>query len=143
MSFKKLGPLAVLLVSGAIFFAIMIGMGFFGESEHRERTRVSEAYVLMLSIFESSPQQLTQSDRSRLGLPKRVTNEDADAANEMPRTIDFTIDLVDSKLVATFADDQEAISGGTIYLIRLGPAGAPLKCGGTIPAKYLPIVCRQ
>jgi hypothetical protein len=60
----------------------------------------------------------------------------------MPSLIDYTVDVAGSDLVATFGANQDGLSGHTIYL-RLSADRKSASCGGTVPVKYLPTLCRE
>ena len=143
MSLGNPHPALVLLASCVIVFGGLLLLGGLGERDHRQRSRVSDAFGSLHEIYDAFPRQLSESDRGRLGLPKKIRREYGDVANEMPSSVHYTIDVVGSSLVATFDDDQEAISGLTIFLSRSGATGSPFKCGGTTPQKFLPVICRQ
>ena len=127
-----------------LLFGGCVALGLFGEREHRQRSRVSEAFSELHRVLEAIPGGVAPNERKRLVLPLRH-HEERDPVRdvaEFPKTTDFSMDIVGTDIVATFSDDQEAVSGKTVWLRRPGVEGTSVSCGGTVPVKYLPPVCR-
>ncbi len=131
-----------LMLGTLLLFGGCVALGLFGEREHRQHDRVSSALGELQSVLETIPGGVASNERKRLGLPLRHHEERDDDVNEFPNTTDSSVDIVGTDIVATFSDDQEAVSGETVWLRRPGVAGTKVSCVGTVPVKYLPRMCR-
>ena len=132
---------AILITLSVLLLGPLFVSGFM-DREHRQRSRVSAAMEELHGYFDRIPNQLNESNRSKLGFPKHFHEDLHLDVSDMPDTIDFTIDIVGEKLVATFGKEQEDVSGFTVFMERQDSSKVSLRCGGTVPVKYLPMVCR-
>jgi len=137
---------AAILATTFVLLALMIGsiiVSGLTDRDERQRIRVSDAFIELHAYYDGFRNQPGAWDRSTLRLPKHFHQNLDNDVSDMPNTIDYTIDVVGEKLVATFGQQQDDVSGLTVFVLLKGNPGPSLKCGGSVPIKYLPKICAK
>ena len=124
--------LLALVIESIIFYRPNIK-----DHEHRQRVRVSDAFIELNAYYDGFRNQPGAWDRSTLRLPKHFHQDRDNDVSDMPDTIDYTIDVHGQRLVATFGEQQDDVSGLTVFILLDGSSRAALRCGGSVPVKYV------